>query len=147
MNSKHIKNIIVAIIVLIVMYNILHIYLCRYSIPSKPLKNKVLWVSEPEYYNHSIANGVIAMRHDKVVRNNFINNIKCMYTQSKSTLWIFSGDNFEIKKNLNLSCEDPRMFYYKEKYYIIGPEPTFSQVTKVTSTEIKPHLVVLNKNL
>ena len=147
MNSKHIKNIIVAIIVLIVMYNILHIYLARYSIPSKPLKNKVLWVSEPEYYNHSIANGVIAMRHDKVVRNNFINNIKCMYTQSKSTLWIFSGDNFEIKKNLNLSCEDPRMFYYKEKYYIIGPEPTFSQVTKVTSTEIKPHLVVLNKNL
>jgi hypothetical protein len=148
MKSKYIKNIIVAIIVLIVIFNISVIYLCRYSIPSDNLKNKVLWVSDPEYFNHSMTNGVIAIRHDKLVRNNMINLIKCLFTQSKSTLWIFSGDNFENKKNLNLPYEDPRMFYYNNKYYIIGPRPVFSsEFGIVTGVEIRPNLVILNNDL
>ncbi len=141
------EHIVIGIIVLIILFKISCIYLCTYSIPSINLKNKVLWESKPEYFNHSMANNVLAVRHDKLIKNNIIGYIKAMYIRTNTTLWIFSGDNFENKKNLGIICEDPRMFYYNDKYYIIGPKPIFIDDKKITIVEIKPHLVVLNKDL
>jgi hypothetical protein len=137
-------NILVLIIISIILFLLTFIYKLFYfsKLNGKKLNNTIIWESNTYEYNPSIANNIIAIRYCNIEKKNLFSLIKFFILQKQKTIInniIIYKNN--IRKNLYINLEDPRIFHYNNNYYIIA----------VDSISIKdniiPKLVKLDENL
>jgi len=103
------------------------------------IPNKILWESMPNEFNPSFANNVIAIRYSNWDRKNWDWLLKNRLKGKEYSDIILYKNN--IRKQLNLNLQDPRIFYNKNNYYIIAVKSVnYNQ-------EIIPQLITLNSNL
>jgi hypothetical protein len=100
------------------------------------LYNKIIWESNINEYNPSISNNVIAIRNTNWEKNSILFFITNLFINHYEDIIIYKNN---IRKKLNLSLYDPRIFYNNNYYYIIAIEPR--------KDELIPNLIKLDTNL
>jgi hypothetical protein len=100
------------------------------------LSNKIIWESNINEYNPSISNNVIAIRNSNWEKNSILFFITNLFINHYEDIIIYKNN---IRKELNLSLYDPRIFYHNYHYYIIAIEPK--------KDELIPNLIKLDTNL
>lgn len=113
----------------------------------KRLNNKIIWESNINEYNPSISNNIIAIRYCNQEFNNIIfsyikNFIFKTHKNLINNILIYDNKN---RINLNLSLEDPRIFYHNNKYYIIAIDS--NKFYKINKRNYIPNLIKLDRNL
>lgn len=101
------------------------------------LNNKIIWESNINEYNPSISNNVIAIRNTNWEKNSILYFITNLFINHYEDIIIYKNN---IRKKLNLSLYDPRIFYHNNYYYIIACQPK-------KKNEIIPNLIKINTNL
>jgi len=136
--------IIIFIIITIILLFLTIIYKFFYfsKLNGKRLNNKIVWESNINEYNPSIANNTIAIRYCNIEKKNLVSLIKYVILQKQKTIMnnIIIYKNY-ISKNLNINLEDPRIFYYKNNYYIIAVD------SDTIKNNIIPKLIKLDSKL
>jgi len=115
--------ILIIILTVILLITILFFKLFYFSkLNGTKMNNLIIWESNINEFNPSIANNIIAIRYCNQEFNNIIfSYIKnFIYNTHKNMINnILIYDN-KTRINLNLSLEDPRIFYNNNNYYIIA---------------------------
>jgi len=115
----------------------------------KRLNNFIIWSSNKNEYNPSISNNIIAIRNCNIEKNNLIlsyikNNI--FQKQKKrmiNSLIIYKNEN---RIDLNISLEDPRIFYHNNKYYLIAIDSSTFYDYKNDKRNFIPKLIKLDNH-
>ena len=119
------KLFIILAILSIILILMIIIYKSFYfsKLNGKKLNNSIIWSSNVNEYNPSITNNIIAIRRCNIKKKNiilsYINNniLKKEKIMNFSSIIIYTNKN---RIDLNISLEDPRIFYHNNKYYIIA---------------------------
>jgi hypothetical protein len=115
----------------------------------KKLNNKIIWDSNKNEYNPSIINNIIAIRRCNIEKNNLIlsyikNNI--FQKQKKRMINDIIIYTNKARINLNISLEDPRIFYHNNIYYIIAIDSNSFYDYKNDKRNFIPKLIKLDNN-
>ena len=136
-------NILILIIISIILFLLTFIYKLFYfsKLNGKKLNNTIIWESNTYEYNPSIANNIIAIRYCNIEKKNLFSLIKFFILQKQKTIInniIIYKNN--IRKNLYINLEDPRIFYHNNNYYIIAVD------SDTIKNNIIPKLIKLDEN-
>jgi hypothetical protein len=135
---------IILTIIIIILLFITFIYKLFYfsKLNGTQLNNRIIWESNINEYNPSIANNIIAIRYCNIEKKNLFSLIKYIILQEqkkiKNSIIIYKNN---ITINLDINLEDPRIFYHNNYYYIIAVD------SATIKDNILPKLIKLDNNL